>query len=75
MPERSGPAERTLAPAGAEVEGECTVAQLCAQPTPVLANSDDTFQLIPLFHRAHPSPDALNAPRGVLASAFHPPRV
>jgi hypothetical protein len=75
MPERFSPAERSLAPAGAQVDGACSVAQLCAQPAPVIAQVDRAFQLIPLFHRAHPSPDTLSAPRGVLAPPFHPPRV
>ncbi|MBA3344931.1 MAG: hypothetical protein H0T44_06460 [Gemmatimonadales bacterium] len=75
MPERPSPTERTAAPAGAPVEGGCTVAELCAQPAPVIAQVDTAFQLVPLIHRASGRLDPLIAPHGVLAPPFHPPRV
>lgn len=75
MPERSGPAGRTLAPAGAQVEGGCSVAQLCAQPAPVIAQIHEAFQLVSLVHRAPTPLDVLSAPSGILSPPFHPPRV
>jgi len=75
MPERTNPAERTLAPAGAPVEGGCSVAQLCAQPAPVISQIGEAFQLLSLVHRAPVPFDALSAPSGALPPPFHPPRV
>jgi hypothetical protein len=75
MPERSKSAERTLAPAGAHVEGGCTLAQLCAPPAPVIAQIDPAFQFEPLVHRNAGHVDNLTPPHGALAPPFHPPRV
>jgi hypothetical protein len=75
MPERSSPAERSLAPAGAQVEGGCSVAQFCAQPAPVIAQTDLVFQFEPIVHRAAGRLDSVIPPHGSLAPPFHPPRV
>ncbi len=74
-PERSGQDERTLAPAGAQVEGGCSVAQLCAQPAPLIAQFGETFQLVAVVHRAPAPLDLVSAPSGILSPPFHPPRV
>ena len=75
MPVRSSQAERTLAPAGAQVDGGCRVARLCAHPAPVIAQADPAFQIVPIVHRAVGRLDTLTPPRGLLAPPFHPPRV
>ena len=75
MPGRASPAERTLAPVGAQVDGGCTVGQLCAQPAPVIAQIDTVFQFVPLVHSAQGRLETLIPPRGALAPPFHPPRV
>jgi hypothetical protein len=75
MPERSSPAERTLAPAGAQPDGGCSVAQLCAQPAPVIPQADPVFQIVSIVHRDVGRLDTLIIPRGSLTPPFHPPRV
>jgi hypothetical protein len=74
MPEQAPPAERTLSPAGAQVEGGCSVAQLCAQPAPAVVQIGDEFRFASLLHRAPPFWDGTSAPSGVLPPPFHPPR-
>ncbi len=75
MPERSGQDARTLAPAGAQVEGGCSVAQLCAQPAPLIAQVGETFQLVSVVHQGPAPLDVVSAPSGILSPPFHPPRV
>lgn len=75
MPERANPAERILAPAGAQVEGGCSVAQLCAPPAPVISQIGELFQFGSLVHRSSLPVNAPGAPGGALPPPFHPPRV
>jgi len=74
MPERSDSDERVLAPAGADVEGGCAVAQFCAQPSPVVAQLNQDFNFTGIVHRPPASWDSLDAPLGVLTPPFHPPK-
>jgi hypothetical protein len=74
MPERPTHPASVVAPAGAQVPG-CAVAQLCAQPAPVIAHLEQVFQLVSVVHRAPARWDSLDAPAGVLTPPFHPPRV
>ena len=76
MPERPTHPGSVVAPAGARVPGGCTVAQLCAQPAPVVPQLGHVyFQLVSVVHRAPARWDSLDAPPGVLTPPFHPPRV
>ena len=75
MPEGANPAERSLAPAGAQVEGGCSVAQLCAQPAPVISQIDEPPQVLTLVHRAPRPVDVTIVHSGALSPPFHPPRV
>ena len=75
MPERPTHLGSVVAPAGAQVPGGCTVAQLCAQPAPVIPQLGHVFQLVSVVHRAPARWDSLDAPSGVPTPPFHPPRV
>jgi hypothetical protein len=75
MPERPTHSGSVVAPAGAQVPGGCAVAQLCAQPAPVIAELGQVFELVSVVHRAPARWDSLDAPAGVLPPPFHPPRV
>ena len=75
MPERPIYSGSVVAAAGAQVPGGCAVAQLCAQPAPVIAQLGQVFQLVSVVHHAPARWDSLDAPPGVLTPPFHPPRV
>jgi hypothetical protein len=75
MPERPSHSGSVVAPAGAQVPGECAVAKLCAQPAPVISQLGQVFQVVAVVHRAPARWDSLDAPPGVLTPPFHPPRV
>lgn len=75
MPERPTRSGSVVAPAGAQVPGECAVAKLCAQPAPVISQLGQVFQFVSVVHRAPARWDSLDASPGVLTPPFHPPRV
>jgi hypothetical protein len=75
MPERPTHPGSVVAAAGDQMPGGCAVAQLCAQPAPVIAQLGQVFQLVSVVHRAPARWESLDAPPGVLTPPFHPPRV
>ncbi len=74
MPERSDSDERVVAPAGAQIEGGCAVAQFCAQPSPAVAQLNQDFRFAAIVHRPPASWNSLDAPFGALTPPFHPPK-
>jgi hypothetical protein len=75
MTDRKPAGDRALVPAGADVHGGCTVAQLCAQPAPVVVHMDPVFQIVPVIDRTVVRLESLPLPSGAHATLFHPPRV
>jgi hypothetical protein len=75
MPDRAPAADRALLPTGAEFHGGCTVAELCAQPAPVVVQMDPVFQLVPVIDRTVIRLESTPLPSGAHATLFHPPRV
>jgi len=75
MPDRAPAADRALVPAGADVHGGCTVAQLCAQPAPAVVHMDPVFQIVPAIDRTVLRLEPIPLPSGAPATLFHPPRV
>jgi hypothetical protein len=75
MPDEAPAAERAFAPAGADAHGGCAVAQLCAQPAPVVVQTDPVFQIVPIVDRTVIGLESTTLPRGAHTTLFHPPRV
>ena len=75
MPDEAPAAERSFAPAGADAHEGCAVAQLCAQPAPVVVQADPAFQIVSIVDRTVIGLESTTLPSGAHTKLFHPPRV